>query len=56
MIGAGYIAVELAGVFMGLGTDTTLVLHPSGPTVKMETTTFLCLAAMLDPLRVFRWL
>lgn len=27
MIGAGYIAVELAGVFTGLGTDTTLVLR-----------------------------
>lgn len=27
VIGAGYIAVELAGVFHGLGTDTTLVVR-----------------------------
>jgi glutathione reductase (NADPH) len=27
VIGAGYIAVELAGVFNGLGTDTTLFVR-----------------------------
>lgn len=31
MIGAGYIAVELAGVFQSLGTDTTLLVRRDTP-------------------------
>lgn len=31
MIGAGYIAVELAGVFQSLGTDTTLLVRRDRP-------------------------
>ncbi len=31
MIGAGYIAVELAGVFKALGTDTTLLVRRDRP-------------------------
>lgn len=31
VIGAGYIAVELAGVFQSLGTDTTLVVRYDRP-------------------------
>lgn len=31
MIGAGYIAVELAGVLHGLGTDTTLMVRREKP-------------------------
>lgn len=31
VIGAGYIAVELAGVFESLGTDTTLVVRGDTP-------------------------
>lgn len=31
MLGAGYIAVELAGVFHSLGTDTTLLVRRDSP-------------------------
>lgn len=31
VIGAGYIAVELAGVFHSLGTDTTLIVRREKP-------------------------
>lgn len=31
VIGAGYIAVELAGVFQALGTDTTLLVRRDRP-------------------------
>lgn len=31
VIGAGYIAVELAGVFQSLGTDTTLLVRRDTP-------------------------
>lgn len=31
VIGAGYIAVELAGVFHSLGTDTTLIVRRDKP-------------------------
>lgn len=31
VIGAGYIAVELAGVFKALGTDTTLLVRRDSP-------------------------
>lgn len=31
VIGAGYIAVELAGVFQSLGTDTTLLVRRDRP-------------------------
>lgn len=31
VIGAGYIAVELAGVFQSLGTDTTLLVRRNTP-------------------------
>lgn len=31
MIGAGYIAVELAGVFQSMGTDTTLLVRRDRP-------------------------
>lgn len=31
MLGAGYIAVELAGVFHSLGTDTTLLVRRDRP-------------------------
>lgn len=31
MIGAGYIAVELAGVFQALGSDTTLLVRRDRP-------------------------
>jgi len=38
VIGAGYIAVELAGVFHSLGTDTTLVVRGDKALRKFDTT------------------
>ncbi|CAM9381651.1 unnamed protein product [Choristocarpus tenellus] len=36
VVGAGYIAVELAGVFQGLGTDTTLLVRNASPLRKFD--------------------
>lgn len=36
VVGAGYIAVELAGVFQTLGTDTTLLVRRDRPLRTFE--------------------
>ena len=47
VVGAGYIAVELAGVLHALGTDTTLVVRKNGPLRQFDETISTTLTDMM---------
>ncbi len=36
IVGAGYIAVELAGIFQALGTDSTVIVRGKGVVPKFD--------------------